>query len=177
MSDSVKNPPRTRILILEEQPLLRHGLGDYLKPLATSSRGSLRYATHQENEPVMETSDLFVAVAAPSAFGERSFDVVVCQFGAMFFPDRAQAYREARRVLRPGGRLLFNVWDRISENEYRASPTYAFFFDLVFSGICPVTLANTFWKASGSFQRGGFSTAVASRSTSRRPAARPPTFG
>src|SRR5437660_9617206 len=73
MSDSVKNPPRTRILILEEHPLLRHGIGDYLKPLATSSRGSLRYATHQENEPVMEMSDLFVAVAAPSAFAERPF--------------------------------------------------------------------------------------------------------
>src|SRR5207249_5868122 len=57
---------------------LRAGADGYVmkkaaKPLATSSRGSLRYATHQENEPVMETSDLFVAVAAPSAFGERPF--------------------------------------------------------------------------------------------------------
>jgi ubiquinone/menaquinone biosynthesis C-methylase UbiE len=50
-------------------------------------------------------------------FPDGSFDVVVCQFGVMFFPDRAAGYREARRVLRPGGRFLFNVWDRIEENE------------------------------------------------------------
>ncbi len=50
-------------------------------------------------------------------FPERSFDVVACQFGAMFFPDKVAAYREARRVLRPGGRFAFSVWDRIEENE------------------------------------------------------------
>src|SRR3990170_2793038 len=56
------------------------------------------------------------ALALP--FGDRSFDAVACQCGVMFFPDRVQGYREARRVLRPGGRFLFNVWDRISENEF-----------------------------------------------------------
>ena len=55
------------------------------------------------------------ALALP--FPDRSFDAVVCQFGAMFFPDRPRAYAEARRVLRPGGRFLFNVWDAIGENE------------------------------------------------------------
>ena len=49
---------------------------------------------------------------------DQSFDVVACQFGAMFFPDKVQGYKEARRVLKPGGRFLFNVWDRISENEF-----------------------------------------------------------
>ena len=49
-------------------------------------------------------------------FADASFDAVVCQFGAMFFPDRVAAYREVRRVLRPGGRFLFNVWDRIERN-------------------------------------------------------------
>jgi len=44
--------------------------------------------------------------------------VVVCQFGAMFFPDKVKGYAEARRVLKPGGRFVFNVWDRISENEF-----------------------------------------------------------
>ena len=51
-------------------------------------------------------------------FPGETFDVVVCQFGAMFFPDRAKAFSEARRVLRPGGHCIFNVWDRIEENEF-----------------------------------------------------------
>ena len=50
-------------------------------------------------------------------FDDASFDAVVCQFGAMFFPDKAGGFAEARRVLRPGGTLLFNVWDRIEDNE------------------------------------------------------------
>lgn len=49
-------------------------------------------------------------------FPDAGFDLVVCQFGAMFFPDRVAAYREARRMLRPGGALLFNVWDRLDAN-------------------------------------------------------------
>jgi SAM-dependent methyltransferase len=50
-------------------------------------------------------------------FPDESFDAVACQFGVMFFPDKARAFAEARRVLRPGGVFLFNVWDRIEENE------------------------------------------------------------
>jgi SAM-dependent methyltransferase len=51
-------------------------------------------------------------------FADGSFDVVVCQFGAMFFPDKARAFAEARRVLRPGGTYMFSVWDRIETNEF-----------------------------------------------------------
>ena len=47
-----------------------------------------------------------------------SFDVVVCQFSVMFFPDRVAAYREVRRVLRPGGAFVFNVWNDIERNEF-----------------------------------------------------------
>lgn len=56
------------------------------------------------------------ALALP--FADASFDAVACQFGAMFFPDKVKGYSEARRVLKGGGRYLFNVWDRISENEF-----------------------------------------------------------
>jgi len=56
------------------------------------------------------------AMALP--FADASFDAVACQFGVMFFPDKARAFAEARRVLRPGGRLLFNVWDRIETNDF-----------------------------------------------------------
>ena len=51
-------------------------------------------------------------------FDDSCFDAVVCQFGAMFFPDKSTAFAEARRVLRPGGTFLFNVWDRIEDNEF-----------------------------------------------------------
>jgi ubiquinone/menaquinone biosynthesis C-methylase UbiE len=51
-------------------------------------------------------------------FPDGMFDAVVCQFGLMFFPDKARAFSEAYRVLKPGGRFLFNVWDRIEENEF-----------------------------------------------------------
>jgi ubiquinone/menaquinone biosynthesis C-methylase UbiE len=50
-------------------------------------------------------------------FPDGSFDAVVCQFGVMFFPDKPKAFREARRVLKPGGRYLFNVWDSLAYNE------------------------------------------------------------
>jgi SAM-dependent methyltransferase len=51
-------------------------------------------------------------------FDDASFDLIVCQFGVMFFPDKPRALAEAKRVLRPGGTLLFNVWDRIEDNEF-----------------------------------------------------------
>jgi len=51
-------------------------------------------------------------------FDDASFDVVVCQFGAMFFPDRAKAFAETRRVLRPGGTFFFNVWDTVATNDF-----------------------------------------------------------
>jgi ubiquinone/menaquinone biosynthesis C-methylase UbiE len=56
------------------------------------------------------------ALALP--FAAEAFDIVACQFGAMFFPDKIQGYKEARRVLRPAGHFIFSVWDQISENEF-----------------------------------------------------------
>src|SRR5690242_4575588 len=58
-------------------------------------------------------------------FADASFDALVCQFGVMFFPDKAKAFAEARRVLRPGGVFLFNAWDRIEENEFADVVTQA----------------------------------------------------
>ena len=58
-------------------------------------------------------------------FPDATFDAVVCQFGVMFLPDRPRANAEARRVLKPGGTFLFNVWDRIEENEFADTVTEA----------------------------------------------------
>jgi len=58
-------------------------------------------------------------------FHDGAFDAVVCQFGVMFFPDRSRAYAEVRRVLRSGGVYIFNVWDRIEENEFADTVTTA----------------------------------------------------
>jgi ubiquinone/menaquinone biosynthesis C-methylase UbiE len=54
-------------------------------------------------------------------FEDQSFDAVVCQFGMMFFPDRIKGYREAQRVLRPGGKHIIAVWDRVDTNEFIAN--------------------------------------------------------
>jgi SAM-dependent methyltransferase len=56
------------------------------------------------------------ALALP--YKDQTFDVVACQFGVMFFPDKVKGYREAHRVLKPGGHFLFTAWDRITENEF-----------------------------------------------------------
>src|ERR1700687_3921523 len=57
------------------------------------------------------------ALALP--FGDRLFDCVVCQFGVMFFPDKQAGFREALRVLQPGGRFLFSVWGRSGRQRLR----------------------------------------------------------
>ena len=76
----------------------------------------LDHAAGREQTPGRVTWRQADALALP--FEDQSFDAVACQFGAMFFPDKIQGFKEARRVLKPGGRFIFNVWDRISENEF-----------------------------------------------------------
>jgi SAM-dependent methyltransferase len=61
-------------------------------------------------------------------FADDTFDAVVCQFGVMFFPEKSGAFAEARRVLRPGGVFMFNVWDRIEDNEFADAITTALGF-------------------------------------------------
>ncbi len=58
-------------------------------------------------------------------FPDGVFDAVVCQFGVMFFPEKAKAFSEARRVLRTGGIFIFSVWDRIEENQFADTVTTA----------------------------------------------------
>lgn len=79
------------------------------------------------NEPMLRAAQALcpsdrvtwqVADALSLPVPAASYDVVACQFGVMFFPDKAKALAEARRVLRPGGVLIYNVWDRLAENQF-----------------------------------------------------------
>ena len=58
-------------------------------------------------------------------FADGAFDAVVCQFGAMFFPDRVRGYAEALRVLRCGGAFFFNMWYRIETSPFADVVTQA----------------------------------------------------
>ena len=81
------------------------------------------YAASQQPNDTRITWRQADALALP--FEDGTFDLVCCQFGAMFFPDRVSGYREARRVLKPGGHFLFNVWDRIEQNVFADDVTNA----------------------------------------------------
>jgi ubiquinone/menaquinone biosynthesis C-methylase UbiE len=77
-----------------------------------------------------EQVDLRPADAVALPFTDGAFDAVVCQFGVMFFPQKDASYREVHRVLGPGGRFLFSVWDSHQYNPFAriAHETAARFF-------------------------------------------------
>lgn len=58
-------------------------------------------------------------------FDDNSFDVIICQFGFMYFADKLKAVTEARRVLKPGGEFIFSVWDRLENNVFADLVTQA----------------------------------------------------
>jgi len=103
------------------------GTGVLTRTLATQLPAEASIIATDLNEPMLAQAKSTLpdpriewrqadALALP--FGDASFDAVACQFGAMFFPDRIKGYAEGRRVLAPGGRLFFSVWDRIEDNEF-----------------------------------------------------------
>ena len=83
----------------------------------------LDYAAMRQAADIRITWRTADAQALP--FEDHAFDVVLCQFGVMFFPNRQSGYREAKRVLKRGGRFLFSVWDRIEENVFANDVTNA----------------------------------------------------
>jgi ubiquinone/menaquinone biosynthesis C-methylase UbiE len=73
---------------------------------------------HAATLPIDRPVEWRQADATNLPFEDETFDAVVCQFGMMFMPDKPKAYSEALRVLRPGGLFLFNMWDKIRDNEF-----------------------------------------------------------
>lgn len=110
------------------------GTGVVTRAMAQALPGHVDLVATDLNQPMLDRAMAVgthrpvtwqAADAVRLPFEDASFDIVVCQFGAMFFPDKARAFSEARRVLRRGGVLLFNVWDRIEENEFAHTVTTA----------------------------------------------------
>jgi ubiquinone/menaquinone biosynthesis C-methylase UbiE len=99
----------TRVLASELPPDTAITATDLSEPMLLQAR------THLNDKPQIKWQQAD-ALALP--FGDASFDAVVCQFGAMFFEPKSEAFAEVRRVLRPGGRMVFDVWDRIEENDF-----------------------------------------------------------
>ncbi|WP_439373546.1 class I SAM-dependent methyltransferase [Bradyrhizobium sp. PMVTL-01] len=111
------------------------GTGAVTRAMATALPPGVRYVATDLNEPMLAVAaqrqaddDRITwrqadAMALP--FGDAEFDVVCCQFGAMFFPDRVKAYGEVKRVLKGDGTFVFNVWDRIEDNVLTHEATVA----------------------------------------------------
>jgi SAM-dependent methyltransferase len=103
------------------------GTGVLTRSLASELPATVAITATDLNQPMLDTAAAIgtnrpvewrQADALKLPFPDQSFDAVVCQFGIMFMPDKARAFSEAKRVLRPGGVLLFSVWDRIEDNEF-----------------------------------------------------------
>ena len=126
------------------------GTGVVTRALAAALPGSVSIVATDLNQAMLDHAALVgtaravewrQADAMQLPFAEATFDAVVCQFGAMFFPEKPKAFAEARRVLRPGGVFIFNVWDRITENEFPDTVTSA--LESVFPEDPPRFLART----------------------------------
>jgi ubiquinone/menaquinone biosynthesis C-methylase UbiE len=110
------------------------GTGVVTRALARTLPEAVRITATDLNQPMLDFAatrpgtarvEWRQADALALPFEDGAFDAVVCQFGAMFFPDKQAAFREVRRVLKPDGRFLFDVWDRIEENEIADTLTAA----------------------------------------------------
>lgn len=144
LSDRIKSRRVTRLLeVAAGTGVVTRALAAVLDPGASIVATDLNQAMLDEAAAVGTTRPVewrqADAMALPFRDGE--FDALVCQFGAMFFPDKPKAFAEARRVLKPGGTFIFSVWDRISENEFADVITTA--LETVFPMDPPRFLART----------------------------------
>lgn len=125
-----------RVCLLQPKRVLEiaAGTGVVTRQLAQALSPAVSIVASDLNQPMLDHAaavgtsrpvEWRQADAMRLPFPDETFDVVVCQFGAMFFPDKSKAFCEARRVLRDGGVFVFNVWDRIDRNEFADTVTQA----------------------------------------------------
>ncbi len=128
LADRLKSRPLKRLLEIAA------GTGVVTRALAAALPESVAIVATDLNQAMLDQAaavgtkrkvEWRQADAMQLPFEHGTFDAVVCQFGVMFFPDKSKAFAEARRVLRAGGVFIFNVWDRIEENEFADTVTSA----------------------------------------------------
>ena len=126
------------------------GTGVVTRAMASALPESMSIVATDLNQPMLDHASTLgtqravewhQADAMQLPFQNETFDAVVCQFGVMFFPEKSRAYSEARRVLRSGGVFIFNVWDRLEENEFADTVTMA--LETAFPADPPRFLART----------------------------------
>jgi SAM-dependent methyltransferase len=101
------------------------GTGIVTRHLARALAGRASIVATDLNQPMLDYASEAVpepditwqqADAQALPFDDGSYDVVVCQFGYMFLPDKVQGFRESRRVLASGGTLIASVWNSLDAN-------------------------------------------------------------
>lgn len=90
-------------------------------PGATITATDLNVAMVEVGSAQVPAATWRQADAMQLPFGDASFDLVACQFGVMFFPDRPAAYAEVARVLTPGGHFLFNCWGPLAAHDVEST--------------------------------------------------------
>ena len=126
--DRLVSRPATRMLEIAA------GTGVVTRALASVLPESVSIVATDLNQPMLDHASALgteravewrQADALRLPFADATFDAVVCQFGVMFFPGKARAFSEARRVLKRGGLFIFNTWDRIDKNDFAHMVTAA----------------------------------------------------
>lgn len=101
------------------------GTGRVTKHLMAKLGSGAKLVATDLNEAMLSTAKAIIhderiewraADAQNLPFQNEGFDLIVCQYGVMFFPDKPKAFAEAARVLKRGGVYLFNTWDHLRHN-------------------------------------------------------------
>ena len=136
------------------------GTGILTRALRDALPGRTKIIATDLNPPMLEIARQKFARGEPMVlqpanavdlpFDDACCDLLVCQFGHMFFPDKQQSFETAYRVLEDGGHYLFSVWDshefnrfgevthRVSGSFFPDDPPQFFALPYAFSALDPI---------------------------------------